>query len=79
MPDPTTLAPPRYGWLQLDGWAGRTQHKVEVVGETDKRYRIKAITLTKLAGRMRWLRPGDTVLIPKHAVRDRPHENVPIR
>jgi hypothetical protein len=52
-------------------WGGfSTRTKVEVVGETPKRYRIRALTKTRLAGRMRYLEPGATVLVPKHAVRD---------
>jgi hypothetical protein len=59
----------RIGYLGLDGWAGRRERKVEVVGETPKRYRIRAIEKTKLAGRNRWLDVGKTALVPKYAVR----------
>ena len=41
-----------------------------------QRRRIRAITRTKLAGRMRWINPGDVVLVPKHGVTDKPLENV---
>lgn len=58
------------GWLVLDGWQGITRTQVEVVGETPTRYRIRAIELTRLAGRRRWLPPGGVALVPKHAVRD---------
>lgn len=58
---------PLYGYIQLDGWEGRTQQLVEFVGDTPKRVRFRAINRTKLAGRSRWLEPGQTALIPHHA------------
>lgn len=58
------------GHLQLDGYAGRTATPVEIISTTRTHYRIKAITRTKLAGRERWLNPGDEALIPHNAVRD---------
>ena len=58
------------GTLILDGWHGITRQTVEVVGATPKRYRIQAIKRTKLAGPSRWLDPGKTALVPKHALRD---------
>jgi hypothetical protein len=64
------------GYLQLDGWAGRTQQRVEVVGRTAKRVRIKALGLTRLAGRRRWLAAGETALVPAHAVTDAPRPGV---
>ncbi len=57
------------GLLLMDSYAGRTCTPVEIVGETPKRYRIRAIEDTKLAGRNRWLAAGETALVPKHAVR----------
>jgi hypothetical protein len=62
------MAETMIGYLGLDGYAGRRYRKVEVVGETPKRYRIRAIERTKLAGRSRWLYPGETALVPKYAV-----------
>jgi hypothetical protein len=59
---------PRTGYLHLNGWAGHRTHQVEVIGETPKRYRIRAITKTKLAGRCRWLQEGEMALVPKHAI-----------
>lgn len=53
----------------LGGWSGRTEAAVVVVDETAKRYRIKAIDRTKLAGRDRWIEAGQTALVPKRAVR----------
>ena len=57
------------GILKLDGWAGTTLQPIIVVAETPKRYRIRAEQETRLAGRCRYLRPGETVLVPKDAVR----------
>lgn len=60
---------PIYSYLVLSGWHGSSAVKVITVGETPTRFRIQAITRTRLAGRGRWLEPGDTALVPKHAVR----------
>lgn len=60
---------PRDAYICTDGWEGRTEQFVLVVGETPKRYRIMATQGTKLAGRSRWLKPGQTALVPKYAVR----------
>lgn len=59
----------RIGILCVDGWSGRTEDRVEIIGETPKRYRIRADRRIKLAGRDRWLEVGDDVLVPKTAVR----------
>ena len=66
------MSEPWRGWLQLDGWEGRTQQEVEVIGETPKRYRIRALTRTRLAGYCRWVQPGSVALVPKAAVRRGP-------
>ena len=58
----------RFGIIYTNGWAGRRRSRVEIIGETPKRYRIRAITRTKLAGRDRWLENGDVALVPKWAV-----------
>ncbi len=58
------------GRLRLTGYGGDTETVVEIVGQTPKRLRIKAITRTRLGGRLRWLEVGDTVLVPTRAVRD---------
>lgn len=55
--------------LVLDGYAGRREHPCEIVGETPQRYRIQVRQRTPLAGPNRWLQPGETALVPKHAVR----------
>lgn len=57
------------GVLGLDGWAGYTEQPVLVVGETPRRYRIRAIAITRLAGRGRYLEAGEETLVPKTAVR----------
>lgn len=68
----------RDGWLQLDGWAGRTQQLVRVVGETPKRWRIRAICRTKLGGRCRWIYAGERALVPRHTITDEPIAGVGI-
>jgi hypothetical protein len=62
-------SPNSYGYVQLDGWAGRTEKRVKIVAETPKMYRIEALEDTRLAGRFVYLLKGDTRLVPKHAVR----------
>lgn len=59
----------RYGSFALDGWAGRLVQRIGIIGETPKRYRILALTHTTLGGRARSIQPGETALIPKHAIR----------
>jgi hypothetical protein len=61
----------RRGLLMLDGYGGRTEQEVEIVGETPKRTRIRAITPTRLAGRRRMMRPGEVALVPKYAVKEK--------
>ena len=52
----------------LDGWSGRVERPVTVVGETPKRYRIRADDgIVKLPGR--WLHIGQSTLVPKSAIR----------
>lgn len=57
------------GRLVLVGWHGRAEQRVEIVGQTPKRLRIRAIERTRLAG-PRWLEPGQTALVPTRAVLD---------
>lgn len=56
------------GYLCLNGYSGHSETEVEVIGETPKRYRIKAITRTRLAGENRWLNIGEIELVPKYAM-----------
>jgi hypothetical protein len=58
----------RYGTLHLDGYSGRSSTRVEIVGETPKRYRVRAITQTRTAGRLVYLEPGQIALVPKQAI-----------
>lgn len=60
---------PVYAYLVITGWHGTTATKVVTVGHTPKRFRIRAITRTRLPGRNRWLEPGETALVPRSAVR----------
>jgi hypothetical protein len=57
-------------WLWLQGWEGITQQAILIIGETPKRYRITPAGTepVRLAGRRRWLSPGDSALVPKRAV-----------
>jgi hypothetical protein len=57
-----------HGILLIDSYAGRAEHKVWIVGETLKRYRV----MPRFKGfklRSRWVMCGDVVLVPKTAVR----------
>ena len=60
--DTTPTPTERPAVVHQDGWAGRTQTPVMVIGETPKRYRV------------RWLQgsyrraAGDVTLVPKYAV-----------
>lgn len=60
--------------LRLDGWAGRIDVPVEVVGETRTKYRITLLVSAMLPGR-RLVERGETVLVPKHAVRREGKDN----
>ena len=60
---------PVYSYLVISGWHGATATKVITVGRTPKRIRIRAITRTRLAGRNRWLEPGQEAIVPPSAVR----------
>jgi len=63
----------RPAYLCFNDWAGTREHPVVIVGQTRERYRIRlpdgATEPMKLAGRCRWLRTGETALVPKSAVR----------
>ena len=59
---------PVYSYLVLNGWHGSSATRVITVGMTPKRFRIQAITRTKLPGR-RLLEPGQQTLVPKTSVR----------
>lgn len=55
--------------LVLTGWHGTSAQWVVTVGLTPKRFRIRAVTRTRLGGRNRWLEPGQEALVPTSAVR----------
>lgn len=59
---------PVHGLLLLSGWHGSSAHPVIIVGMTPKRFRIRAITRTRLAGRGRYLEAGEEALVPLTAV-----------
>lgn len=52
------------GRLWLDSWAGRTSKRVDVIGETPQRYRVRLLEDIPLKG---W-QLGDVRLVPKYAV-----------
>jgi hypothetical protein len=58
----------RVGYLVLNGWAGRSVTAVDVIGETPRKFRIRAIHHTRLGGRQRSLEAGETTLVPRTAV-----------
>jgi hypothetical protein len=67
--EPLTQAAGRRAELCLQGWGGFSATACLVIGQTPKRYRIKALTRMRLSGRNRWLNPGETALVPKAAIR----------
>ena len=59
--------------LCLDGWAGRLEYPVEIIGETPKRYRIRALVdIKRPHGKngVHILLKGGSMLVPKYAVRN---------
>jgi hypothetical protein len=60
------------GWLNVNGYAGLRSREVEVVSETPRRLRIRALTRTVLAGRARHLEPGEEATVPRTAVTAEP-------
>lgn len=55
---------PRPGRLWFDSWAGRASYRIEVIGETPKRYRVRVLDDVIMRG---W-HVGDAVLVPRYAV-----------
>ena len=64
--------PPLPAMLMITGWHGSTVSRVLIVGETPKRYTIRALARTKLAGRGRWISRGEEAMVPRSAVRVEP-------
>lgn len=60
---------PRIGELGVNSWAGLIWTKVEIVGETPKRFRVRMLKETKIPGSV--LQAGDEALVPKTAIRFR--------
>lgn len=64
------------GYLVIDGWAGRFEQPVWIVGETPTRYRVSPVEdelRLPMRGRgVRKILRGGTVLVPKTAVRRQP-------
>ena len=54
--------------MMLDGWAGRYIVPVEIIGETDKRYRVRLMEETKLPAR-RIGKIGEVILVPRYSVK----------
>jgi hypothetical protein len=54
----------RAATLHLNSWAGRSRHRVTVIGETAKRYRIRWDDTPAL---QRW-QTGQVYLVPKYAI-----------
>jgi hypothetical protein len=63
----TIFETPRRAWLLLAEAPGVTYAEVDIVGETERRYRIWARVRTRLGGRA--LKPGDRALVDKALVR----------
>ena len=61
--------PERQAYLCLNSYAGRSEQAVLVIGETPKKYRIKAVMRTKIGGRNLWLYAGESALVPKTAIK----------
>jgi len=68
MSKPSHTPGERFGFVLLQGWDGLSKRRVEIIGETPKKYRIRALEFTKLAGRNRYIEVGAVILVPKHAV-----------
>ena len=59
--------------LCLESWAGTLRKRVEVIGETPRRYRVRIIDGYRMKGR-REFRPGDVTLVPKWCVSPTPED-----
>jgi hypothetical protein len=61
-----------HAYLQLDGYAGRTQQRVIELSRSARKVRIQAITRTRLGGRRRYLEAGEIGRVPLHAITAQP-------
>ena len=67
---PETGAPPTArAELGVQGRHGGAWTEVEIIGETPKRIRIRALTDTRMPSRGRVLKAGETALVAPHALR----------
>ncbi|MBV8357448.1 MAG: hypothetical protein JO189_05865 [Deltaproteobacteria bacterium] len=55
--------------IRINSWAGYFEQSAEIVGETSTKWRVRSNQTIRLGGRNRWLEPGETVLVPKSAVK----------
>ena len=55
------------GTLHIEGWAGRLDIPVEVIGETPKKLRVRLLQGVMLQGKRRG-QANEIVLVPKSAV-----------
>jgi hypothetical protein len=51
------------GYLHLNSWAGRSRHRIVIIGETPKRYHVRYVDKPALG----WIE-GEIRLVPKYAV-----------
>ena len=55
-----------FGYVHLRSWAGVCRHRVRILDETPKRYRVEYENAAALPRRLR--ERGRVQLVPKHAV-----------
>ena len=55
--------------LYLNGWAGRRETDVYIVGETAKRYRVTPVKNPLVLPGPRIINVGETALVPKQSVK----------
>lgn len=57
--------------LVIDTWSGARYYEVEVIEETPKRIRVKVLSPNGvMLPKKKYVDYGDTVLVPKHAIKD---------
>ena len=70
LPHRETRVPATPALLVIQHWAGPIEERVEVVGQTATRYRIRALRNLRLPGRhSRVLEQGRTAFVPREVVR----------
>lgn len=57
------------GMLYVNSHYGRQSYKVLILGSFFGFYRIEAVGYTQLAGKGRFLHPGERAWVPHHAIR----------